>query len=263
MTTVAQQLQPLRAELQRARVVHGRRSTAALRAWEDLFRTAARLGQPLDALSRHSRDEDERFFAQTLPGPDGHVYWDGGKVFTRNDKRERSPRRWWWARSRGAEPHSHDDVVPICGDAQCINPEHCEAVRRERKRLFTEEAIIGAIQVMGLRLGRGPTRTDWTRLNGRPDFKIIRARFGTWSAALRAAGYEPKSGSKFQVQWDEESAVEALRFVGARLGRAPSTHDFSKMKDELHAAGLPASRMTIRKLCGEWPEALEKAGLAA
>lgn len=67
MTSVAQQLRPFRERLDEARETHGRRSGHAQRAFEALFRESVRLGQPLDSLRKYARDEDERFFANTIP----------------------------------------------------------------------------------------------------------------------------------------------------------------------------------------------------
>ena len=265
MSTVTEQLRPLRAELERAREQHGDRSTPAREAFENLFRTAAKLGHPLDQLSRRSPDEVERFFASTLPGTDGHVYWDGGKQFTRNDGKGRVPRRWWYAHKHGAELPPYQDLVPTCGEDACINPDHCEIGRGLRRpRRYTDERIIGAIQVAAMRLGRTPSSEDWDG-HFLPDRRIIRKRFGTWNAAMRAAGLEPRRNG-VNIGYAPAStvgAIAALRFCQKRLNRRPRRADLNLLSGELHAQGLPSSPTTVRKLLGPWDEALRKAGIAA
>lgn len=266
MTTISEQLRPLRAELYRVRETHGRRSTAARVAFENLFRTSAKLGQPLDALSRRSKDETERFFANTIPGPDGHVYWDGGRQFTQNDGKHRVPRRWWYTHKHGRDLTPYQDLVPTCGDDACINPDHCEIGRGLRRpRRYSDEKIIGAIQVAAMRLGRTPTTDEWEEGDFQPDIRIVRKRFGGWKEAVIAAGLEPRRRgvNVGRHSATEKTAVASLRFCHKRLKRPPRRDDLRLLSDELHAEGLPSSPTTVRKLLGTWEQALKKAGIAA
>lgn len=184
-------LKDLRDDLERVRATQPRRSSEAREAFERLFRASAKKGQPLDALRRYTADETERFFAQTVTGVSGHVYWDGSRNgFVRNDKKSRAPRRWWWAHKHGKEPGQYEDIVAMCGELNCINPEHCEMGRNLRRpKRYTEEQMLNAIKVAALRLGHPPSTLEWSAMKGSPDRKIFQACFGNWGNAVRKAGF--------------------------------------------------------------------------
>lgn len=185
-------LRALRSELDRVRDVYGPGSSQGAEAYNRLSHEAGRQGQPLDGLRRESRDETERFFAQVVPGPDGHHYWDGGRDFTRNDGKKRTPARWWWEHVHGEIGTTTRRVVPTCGDLTCIDPAHaiCEHFNVTRRR--TDEQLLGALQVMAMRLGYTPSQTEWELNGGTPTPDIFRSRFGgTWENVCRAAHLEP------------------------------------------------------------------------
>lgn len=254
-------LGPYRARLVEAREQHGRRLSETQSAFEELFRVAARSGQPLDGLRRYTENEVERFFAQTIPGPDGHVYWDGAKDgFTRNDGKQRRPRRWWWARVHGVDLDPYDDVIAVCGERNCINPEHAEKGRGIVRRQFTEEQCVGAIQVVALRLGRAPLKDEWDAGSYRPSSTTIVARIGSWSGAVRRAGYEPWIGAA-NAPVSAAQCIATVRFLEKRLGRTPFVTDIDRLRPELRANGLPSSPATIWRYLGRWPDALKKAGI--
>lgn len=267
MTSTAVDLRPLRTDLMDAREHHGRGSYQAREAFELLLRTAAQAGQPLDALRKHTTNEQERFFANTIPGPDGHVFWDGSPGgFVRNDKRTRSPRRWWWAHKHGAEPGPYEDVVPTCGELNCINPEHCEQGRGLRRQRFTEEQMLNALKVAALRLGHAPTLREWEAGRYRPTINVYRTRFGRWSSALERAGLEAVDGGRaYRYQpASREECIRALKFLRKETGRQPDTKTILRHREQLRAAGLPTSLTTYRRLLGPtWPEVLRAAGLKA
>lgn len=249
-------LRPLREHLIEARETDGRGSAAALAAFKDLFRAAAQSGQPLDQLRRHTADEVERFFAMTVPGPSGHVYWDGPRDFRRNDGRYRKPRRWWWAHKHGPIG-PFDDIVIDCGDQACINPEHCLKGRDLSRTRHTREQIIDTIKVAALRLGRPPNSTEWDTMGFAMSSTLIRMRFGSWPDAIRAAGFDYQRGSG-NTGTTAAACVEAMRFVRERLGRAPSNGEFRAFAVQLREAGLPASHTTIIAHLGSWDAALER-----
>jgi hypothetical protein len=75
--------------------------------------------------------------------------------------------------------------------------------------------------------------------------------FGTWSAALQAAGYQPARAS-----WDRRSVVAALEGFADAHGRPPRL-------DELHAEHALPGPQTIRRHRGSLAAAFAAAGLAA
>lgn len=254
-------LRLLRDEYELVKAETPRRSYRRQQAFENLFRAAAKEGQPLDALRRYTADEGERFFAQTIPGIDGHVYWDGWvDRFKRNDGKTRVPRRWWWAHVHGAEPGYYEDIVPTCGELNCINPEHCEQGRGLRRQRFTTEQMLGAIRVAALRLGRAPVSTEWDGLGLKPSRTLYKLRFGTWGNAIRSAGLEYVHSHDGGYSASPADCIEAIRHVRKALGHWPTVTEFRASGELLGKANLPTDRRTVMKHLGPWHEALRKAG---
>lgn len=254
-------LRVLREELAELRATHPRRSSVVAAAFERLVRAADVVGQPLDGLRTHTRDEVERFFANTVPGTDGHVYWDGARSgFRRNDGKNSVPRRWWYTHKHGIALGPHEDFVPTCGERHCINPDHCEIGRGLRRLRFDREAMLGGLRVCALRLGHAPTTRDWARLGLSPSESLYKIRFGTWATAVREAGLTPVFSSSRFAPTSPARCIASLRFVREQVGHWPTRTEFERARAALHAAELPASSSTIKKYLGSWTEALRKAG---
>lgn len=83
-----------------------------------------------------------------------------------------------------------------CGwcDRRIIGPPGTKAPRSKRapqlRPKITETDIAQALQQEAARLGRNPYSREWQNLNLSPSSKTIFRRFGSWSAALEAAGLE-------------------------------------------------------------------------
>lgn len=254
----------LRQNIVDARETYGRRSSQAQQAFEMLVREAAEAGAPLDGLRRHAQNETERFFAYTVNGTDGHVYWDGKKSFRRNDGKYRSPRRWWWAHTHDGQLTSKDDLAVRCGETNCINPEHCEIERLRGVRIhWTQERIIGAIQVATMRLGHTPTSTEWEKLRLSPTDNVIRDRFGDWAKARAAAGVEPPPGPtapESHIKFTREELIAGIQLVHQLTGRWPTVKEYNACRHQLHDAGLPRDADCCYRLFGSWVVARKAAG---
>ena len=225
------------------------------------MREASRLGLNPTALREDSKDETERFFARTVPGPDGHVYWTGAKGgFKRNDGGVRTPARWWWEHVHGPIGTTTYRTYPTCGDKACINPEHIE-LRHYRPERYSENFCIGALQVYVMRHGHAPSSDGWDRAGLKPTSGAFVLKFGSWNKALRAAGIEPRrQGGQ---AYTEKSCLDAIRFLHSKLGHWPDSTEFDSGREALRAAGLPTSRMTIRNKLGKnWDEVIAKAKAA-
>lgn len=245
----------LRAELHRVREVYGRRSSQALEAYNALNAASHLAGQPLDGLRRFSPIESERFFARTIPGPDGHVYWEGGKSFGGNQGKTYVPRRWWWIHVHGPTP-KYNDVVPTCGDRACINPEHCATGRGISRTKFSDTALIGKLQVVTMRLGHVPTQREWDELKLEPSHSAIKLRFGNWQRFVLSAGLEFTG----QKKWSAEECIAAVRLAKKLLGHWPSgPTEFELVARELRTAGLPAYPQPLRRRLGGWSAVLNAA----
>ncbi len=256
-------LHELRANLGAVREVYGRRSSHAERAFSLLCRAAADNGTPLDGLRHHVADEVERFFSYTIPGPDGHVYWDGPKRFTMNDGRDMIPRRWWFKHATGTLDKGQDLAVR-CGEKHCINPEHMAIEKLRGYRLqWTDERALAAFQVVCMRLGQTPSIREWNAAGYKPSSFTLVDRFGGWGGVCRRAGVNlpPRT---IALTVNRDGCIQALRLARGLLGRWPTRDEFEAQRQQLHNAGLPSSPSTIRKYLGAlWKDCLDQAGREA
>jgi hypothetical protein len=121
--------------------------------------------------------------------------------------------------------------------------------------VWTPERVIAALRRDAARRGRTPTRGDWPRATRtRPQASIAENLFGSWNAALRAAGlpvnHEPG-------KWTETTVLDALRRLQLQLGRQPNSSDVVRPP-----AGYPNTAVIKRK-CGSWTAACAKLGWQA
>src|SRR4051794_32781589 len=147
-----------------------------------------------------------------------------------------------------------------CGGWQ-VNPEartclDCHA--RERRRAQPPvDALIELIRAWAAETGAPPRVTDWTGENHKwdreyprwPSRQAVTERFGSWPAALQAAGYAP-----YVRRWSDQEILAALRALAGELGRAPTPADLNA-RPELFAGNLLGTRF------GSHQRALLAAGL--
>lgn len=109
--------------------------------------------------------------------------------------------RDWWGGTR----------CPGCGKPITSSAALCTPCHQRESRLWTPERIIRAIQQFHRMYRRPPTVADWNpalaRRRGKfevaaryerdgcwPSDWSVRKRFGSWNAAIRAAGLQPRKG---------------------------------------------------------------------
>jgi Homing endonuclease associated repeat len=236
-------------------------SGAKAAGWEHRFRKAVAEGNPPDRLRRYSTDEVERFYAHVVPGPDGHCYWTGPKVFVKNDRTTRAPRRWVWEHAHGPL-HRFTPVITSCDEEHCVTLEHLVLSTWGATRYkYTPESIIGALQVFAMRAGRTPSSREWRSGSNRPTWEVITGRFGSWNKALRAAGLEPRKAGGDMRGVTDEKIKAGLRALAKHLGHAPSNREFVQHHAWLAEHGHPSSPTTVRLHLGRWHDALRRAGL--
>lgn len=260
MTTTAADLQ---TEFRRLRDEYretGEGRYAVACAYNDWFHQSCSEGNPPDALRTNTGSESERFFARTIPGLDGHTYWEGrlerGRFRLDNDAR-RHPRWWWYEHVNGEQERGR--LGAVCGEVNCITPDHQQFVPwSEVRQRYTDQQCLGALQVAAQRLGHAPHRNEYRALQLKPSHEVIVLRFGGWNNALRSAGLEPH---KIRVVATEEQCFASLRFVASLVGHPPTEDEFRAHNHELQAAGLHSSASTIYRCIGSWPRALKVAGL--
>lgn len=249
----------LQAELRDVRAEYdaGRCTRTAVRtAFERWFRACCAAGRPPDALDPRIDDEAERFFAKLVQGPDGHVYWGGPRYFATNDGKHAIPRRWWWIHLHG-EPTERVRIAPFCDEENCIFPSHMRAVSwSEIKRRWTDEQVLGSIQVVAMQLGRTPTALEWETARRLPSKDIVILRFGTWNKAMSAAGLMPRPSGVNVAHGargilSKEDLLRAGVELVHRLGRVPGQNEWS------HRNYAP-SYSTVRRRFGKWATFLEE-----
>lgn len=249
-------VQELRENLRLTTEVYGRGSMRTTTAFETLVRVAADAGAPIDGLRHHVADEVERFFSYTIPGVDGHVYWDGGKAFQRNDGKGRRPIRWWWQHKYG-DLDPNDDLLNQCGERNCVNPEHFAKERvRGMRRQWSDGALIGRLQVVSMRLGHSPTIPEYDALGLPPRSHVFISRFGNWTNSLAAAGLTPQK----QSSYDRTAVLRGIQLVRRLFGRWPSRHDYRRYGKELAAADLPMTENAAIRAYGSFSAARVAAG---
>lgn len=218
--------------------------------FERSFRKAIAAGRSPDALRRHVKDEVERFWAHTIPGLDGHVYWDGPQQFRRNDGRFRRPARWVLERTLRHELSRYTDVWTTCGERNCIAAEHLTSGRIGARRRYTDERIIGAAQVAAMRLGHAPGAQWWSDNGMSPYRGVITARWGTWEKFLIACGLDPKDTRPRYRRASGKEVRAAIRALARHLGHPPSYSEWNANRDWLRAHDHPSSATTAKRHLG-------------
>ena len=233
-------------------------------AYNDWFHQSCLEGNPPDALRTNTGSESERFFARTIPGLDGHTYWEGrlerGRFRLDNDaRRHRHPRWWWYEHVNGEQERGR--LGAVCGEVNCITPDHQQFVPwSEVRQRYTDQQCLGALQVAAQRLGHTPTMHEYRDLKLRPVADIIAVRFGGWASAISGAGLPPVV-TIHEVRYTAENCIRAIQTIAEAVGHAPTEDEFRERVPLLRSLGLPCSPHTLRARLGTWREALEKAGL--
>ena len=117
------------------------------------------------------------------------------------------------------------------------------------RRRYTDEEILAELRSSAVRLGRSPTMREFA---GDPEASVhpqtVIEHFGTWNAAKRAAGLQPR---RFISR---EELVAQLRDLGEELGRTPTVRDIEERR------GRMASKSLIWHTFGSLAAALKEAG---
>lgn len=102
-------------------------------------------------------------------------------------------------------------------------------------------------------LGRAPTAAEMDAL-GEYSERTYRERFGSWSAALREAGYDaPADGRRGGRRVDDDALLAELQALAERFSRPPKFEEMWKEGEH--------SPTTYRRRFGSWSAALSAAGL--
>jgi hypothetical protein len=138
---------------------------------------------------------------------------------------------------------------------------------------WTRERIIERIRRWAIvHGGEGPIRADWSPGSSNPDWQrgewpnayTVLARFGSWDAALEAAGVAKPSTVAAPRRWTRESMIERLRaWAAAHGGYGPRQPDWETNGHPDWQPNVWPSVSRIRAEFGGWSQALAAAGVPA
>ena len=130
-----------------------------------------------------------------------------------------------------------------------IDEEALAEFRAGLRRRYSDDEILAELHASATRLGRSPTMREFA---ADPEAKVhpqtVIEHFGTWNAAKRAAGLQPR---RFITR---EELLDQLRELGAELGRPPTARDLEARR------GRMASKSLIWHTFGSLTAALREAG---
>jgi hypothetical protein len=125
-------------------------------------------------------------------------------------------------------------------------------------KVWTRDAIVSAIRDWAADNGRQPKRTDWTHAGAKPDhpngMTVVR-EFGSWNAAIEAAGFVPVRRGRASREWTQDNIVEAIQAWAEKYGQAPTVRAWS--------GSTPShpSQSTVVRSFGSWSAAMHAAGV--
>lgn len=152
-----------------------------------------------------------------------------------------------------------------CGGPVVGGGERCQpcATRRANPRRWSPEEVVEAVEAWAVLEGRPPLTTDWRPAPSGsepnrwerefprwPPASVGRITFGSWNAMLVEAGERA-----YNLRWERDDVLDALRAFGARHRRAPT-----KTELESPPTGMP-SAPTVRRTFGSFTAGLRAAGL--
>nr|WP_303647099.1 hypothetical protein [Haloarchaeobius salinus] len=121
-------------------------------------------------------------------------------------------------------------------------------------REYSDEELISELRSIAAELDRQPRMVDVGEDDESPSPSVFRDRFGTWPAALAAAGIE----TEFEraPQYTDSDLLDALRTLTERVERTPNIDDLNEFDD------LPAPATYYRRF-ESFTEALERSGVSS
>lgn len=161
------------------------------------------------------------------------------------------PSRAQWTRPASTHP-SEAQVRRLSGTWSTAIRQAGLAPQTAARARWTSEAIIHALRQWA-DLHGPPTSADWSKRGpGRPTHALVIRTFGSWEAALHAAGLQPPPTER----WSAADTINAIRSWAQINQRPPRALDWK------HAAPDHPNRVHVWKTFGSWNAALQAAGLA-
>lgn len=141
----------------------------------------------------------------------------------------------------------------------------CKACAPDEYRKWDEKAIIAAIRRWETAHGSQPVSREWLisspENSGYPDVGVIQKRFGSWNAAIKAAGYEPLPPGRRTPEGDERMRIALTKWSQETIIR--------EIREQYTLDGVSASttllpgplRIAVLREFGSWNRACFAAGV--
>lgn len=142
-----------------------------------------------------------------------------------------------------------------------------------RPPVWDRRRVVDALRAWTDQHGRPPRRRDWMSSGpGHPQGGVVYRLFGSWPAALIAAGLDspPPGPPQRKDGWDHEAIVDAILEWAERFGEPPAAVDWNPAlarargehaRADLFEAERPRwpVQAAVRHHCGSWNAALQAA----
>jgi Recombinase/Resolvase, N terminal domain/Homing endonuclease associated repeat/Recombinase zinc beta ribbon domain len=174
------------------------------------------------------------------------------------DAHGRSPTAVDWAHAANDHPEAQTLLKRFATWNGALRKAGLPSVAPRRRYAWDDLDMINALTAWTRTHGRPPASMEWMHADPtHPNANTVREHFGSWPAALHAAGLpsQPRT-PRSAKQWSDPEILKALAAWTAANGRRPVGVDFS-----VAPPGCP-SATTVRRHFGNWRQALQAAGLA-
>jgi hypothetical protein len=134
-----------------------------------------------------------------------------------------------------------------------------EPTKDGRESQWTNEHLLSMLRAYATAAGAPPTGAGWNVAYPEgPDERTVARRFGSWGAALEAAGLQRRPRARSDAMWTPDSVIESIqRWAEQHGGEPPTANAWRQGQGDV--ADHPSYR-TVRDLFGTWNEGIKAAG---
>lgn len=112
-----------------------------------------------------------------------------------------------------------------------------DKVRRQQGRLLTAEQIVAELRRLADEKGQPTITVDDVKRSDLLSIRVVTSRFGTWRAAIEAAGLELSSKGR---RWTDEDYFENMLTVWTHYARPPKYGEMDKPPSQISSGGYEA-----------------------
>jgi hypothetical protein len=149
---------------------------------------------------------------------------------------------------------SRDKFRPILHSLISLEDRQARLAEQYRDKYHNADVVAALKSVPCENRDTGPTVYEYQRAADHdpalPSVPLLCNRFGTYNAALAAAGFRRKTGPRSDRQWTQHRVEQSLTLIADALGELPSIQEYQRLKKP----EWPSSA-TIRIRMGTWSNA--------